>query len=700
MDSWCAMWFWPLEAADGITPPTTAEWLSALEGLLGIDPADTRDTEPAQIDLFADLDALEAREAELAAGLLMPSVTQVGEQHPWLAFVREVADREGFFHWELQFAPVFRRGGFDLQIGNPPWVRPEWSRQTALTEYEPLITFDDARESRLVRSATALDTHSGAVVDEASQATAQKALLNSEVLRPQLRGIQPNLYMLFIIDADRRRCLRGVLGLVHPVGHLTEARGGPLRSYIYPRLARLWHFVNELLIFPDIGHTKEFAIGIYRYPGAIDYKVIAKLVTIDTVDGSLSHDGSGSPPGIKDVHGRWSTTPHADRVIEVDFTRLRGWGPLSGGAHLLPEEVPSLWPFLGREEVAIEKLTGDSLPRLHSLGAVFSEGWRQAEALLGDHVETGHASEFSSVVLQGPAFDLANPFATEAKPAGGGSHDYTEVQLEEVAADFVPRSNFRVPARSPRNGIEDRWRVLWRCMIDVDAERPLKPVLVPPGVRHFDLCGSLAAPTNALTVHVAAWMSALPMDYATKVLAKGHLRQALLGRLPYLSTAFAQALTLRVLRLNCITAAYAPIWVELFRAEWFRESWALEDARLGQLAPMSAEWTLATPLRRTLMRRVALVEVDALVALAVGWTADDLCFAYRTQFYVARKNDLAQRFDQAGRCVPRSVWTALEEDSQGADLGRYVPPFTKPDREAEMRQAYAVFAERYGGGVA
>ena len=36
----------------------------------------------------------------------------------------EIAAQQGFFHWELRFASGLRRGGFDLQLGNPPWVRP------------------------------------------------------------------------------------------------------------------------------------------------------------------------------------------------------------------------------------------------------------------------------------------------------------------------------------------------------------------------------------------------------------------------------------------------------------------------------------------------------------------------------------------------------------------------------------------------
>ena len=54
----------------------------------------------------------------------MLPVAKLTERHPWLALCAEAADAEGFFHWELTFGPVFAEGGFDLQLGNPPWVRP------------------------------------------------------------------------------------------------------------------------------------------------------------------------------------------------------------------------------------------------------------------------------------------------------------------------------------------------------------------------------------------------------------------------------------------------------------------------------------------------------------------------------------------------------------------------------------------------
>jgi hypothetical protein len=52
-----------------------------------------------------------------------------------VATVEAVARQRRFMHWELTFADVFaKRGGFDLVVGNPPWLKVEWNEAGILGE--------------------------------------------------------------------------------------------------------------------------------------------------------------------------------------------------------------------------------------------------------------------------------------------------------------------------------------------------------------------------------------------------------------------------------------------------------------------------------------------------------------------------------------------------------------------------------------
>ena len=54
--------------------------------------------------------------------------------------VEDLATAARFLHWELNFADVFaRRGGFDLVLGNPPWIKVEWKEAGILGEKNPLF---------------------------------------------------------------------------------------------------------------------------------------------------------------------------------------------------------------------------------------------------------------------------------------------------------------------------------------------------------------------------------------------------------------------------------------------------------------------------------------------------------------------------------------------------------------------------------
>lgn len=188
------------------------------------------------------------------------------------------------------------------------------------------------------------------------------------------------------------------------------------------------------------------------------------------------------------------------------------------------------------------------------------------------------------------------------------------------------------------------------------------------------------------------------------------------------SPGLVQSVELRVLRLNCVTSAYADLWEACWAEEFLADSWASSDHILGEpgavvgsertpLAAVGPEWTRGTPLRKAADRRRVLLEIDALVALSLGITADELCTIYRTQFPVLygydRKDYL---YDTAGRLVPTSVqqiWrkkghndgTFTDEDLTAPHPGSgieytYQLPFHHLDREADLRAAYTEFEQQ------
>jgi hypothetical protein len=106
-------------------------------------------------------------------------------------------------------------------------------------------------------------------------------------------------------------------------------------------------------------------------------------------------------------------------------------------------------------------------------------------------------------------------------------------------------------------------------------------------------------------------------------------------------------------------------------------------------------------------RRQTLVEIDALIALMLGITADQLCSIYRTQFAVLYGNDHhSYVYDAKGRLVPNevlSVWRKKGDAISAAERTAtnqagytyiYELPFTLLDREKDMREAYAEFERR------
>ena len=740
MDAWTALWFWPLTEAtttvDGqrVDPPTLDEWIAALQGLLGREPELRKKsikqgarTLTSSLD-WKSLNQTEQVELDFAQA---KDVDEVLRQHPWLVVCERVAERQGFFHWHLDFVTVLARGGFGLQLGNPPWVRPIVDMDALLAEGDPWwqlkgkVTQDEVARRR--EETLALPGIRDLVIDGTADVVCLNAFVSQRAQYPHLQGLQPDLYRCFMERMWQHTGPRGIIGMIHFETHFTDEGAGALRKELYHRLRRHWHFVNELQLF-DIQHQKNYGVTIHgQRRDEPSFKQACWLYHPDTVTRSLSHDGSGPEPGMKDPEGSWDLRPHGRRITEVSSTTLTAWHEILGeGAEVPVTRTRMVYTVNQTTAEVLEKLA--KTQRIGGLGLQFSPGWHETGDRRKGYFDSawGAPESWDDVILQGPHLFVATPFYKTPNQTMLHHLDWSATDFEALPPDAVPVTSYKPTGDRQRydsgytmwgegtnaRSARDFYRIAWRCMAANTGERTLIPAIIPPGAAHVD--GIFAAGLPSGPIHdlplVQAVLSSLVSDFATRTVPKNHIRAPQIARLPWpgSDTPLRNELILRALRLNCVTAAYADLWRECYAAAFRDDSWAggFEHARRSPLGDVGPEWTPDTPLRIAADRRQALVEIDAIVALALGLTAEELCTIYRTQFAVLYGYDRnTYYYDANGRLVPNevlSVWRkkgdriTKEERTATNQAGNtyvYELPFQTLDREKDMTEAYEHFAQ-------
>ncbi|MGW2120313.1 type II restriction endonuclease subunit M [Streptomyces sp. NPDC001758] len=741
MDAWCALWFWPVGQPDTPTPPTMEEWLSFCEAVLGIPAAKAKmagnkrggaaglDDEFGMFGDTGDFDQL-ATDDEFDRILSQcADLPPVMARFPWLSEVDVISRREGFFHWELEFAHTFERGGFALQVGNPPWHKPTWDDGLALAESDPWfgLTEKASEKIRVARRETVLSSASNLCeyLSDVNSWAGNIAFLGSGVDHPLLSGVQTNVYLNFVERVWRNSAATGSAGMIHPESHFIDPKSGIFRAAAYRRLRRHFHFRNEVQLFSEIDHVNVYGIHVYGYPKAPRFLNFSWLFHPDTIDGSLRHPGIGETPGIQHESGGWDLRPHRDRVITVTEDELLDWARLVDDAGTVAARARVLRPLTVGDVEALRVLS--RFPsRLGAVNFWWTSAFHEKSAKENGLIEwqSSVPSSWSEVVLQGPHFTVATPFAKRANEVVRGNGDYSPWELEELPEKVLPRTNYsRSCTLAEFGAAQQEWgerksveyfRIAWRNMTAPNLERGLHSALIPPGPTHVNTVHTMALSTNRSTTVVGGLWSALPYDYIVKVSGASKVNIELARNFPTpLTHLLASPLLLRTLRLNCLTRDYAPLWEELFEPVWLTDRWTDPNSRRPPVQAVEPTWSMATPLRTEYDRRMALVEIDALVAVMLGLTAEQLCAMYRSQFAVLRKYEWEMFFAPDGHKIGAATHNigirqtpeetafvkAWAKAARAGDPTPAIPEgWVKPNREAEMTRAHADFTARLHAG--
>jgi hypothetical protein len=712
MDYWCSLWFWDSRAI--INLPSRHQWFNEIENILGVDLSSIQEHADAA-EVLANIKKHAADRSELF------------DNEYRLHIVETLREQHRFFHHELEFIEVFKeRGGFDIIVGNPPWIKILFEEKDIITEQYPEVSIRKTTAPtvrKLQQSYLSIDSQKREYFEELIGTESSGQFLNAAQNYPLLLGQQTNLYKCVLENGLELLSASGFLGLVHPEGVYDDPNGQAMRAEIYTRLKFHFHFRNALKLFAEVHDQQYYSINVYQgNPSTIEFISISNLCHPSTIDGSFSHDGHGIGGGIKikDIVSEeyvWNLLPHKDRVIRFteDFLKIIDRTFDGSGDHTSTKLIAI---HLIKILDVLSKLSSFKT-RVVNYNYKISECWHETNDVNDGQIKRLARSKFPDLnayelIVSGPHIYVSNPLYKTPLEICKLRTDYDTIDLTQIEETFLPRTNY-VPDSWGNNSLYyleglpdgkgghsnwlDCYKVGFRKMLNQPGERTLTSALLLPNTTHTNGIISICFGKDRDTIELAAISSSIVLDFFMKTIGASNLTDSRLSAFPMgVEDEFVSPLFCRSLQLNCINKYYSSIWENSYLNSFNTDGWSKKDLRLKKFKTLSQKWDVSVPLRNSYERRQALIEIDVITAMAFGLSLEELILIYNVQFPVLQQNEDDTWYDQKGNIVFTSS-KALNgvglDRSEWERISETVDPFQRKLKEGETFTHLVTNSELY-----
>ncbi len=190
------------------------------------------------------------------------------------------------FHWEFEFPKVFKNGGFDAIIANPPWEVFKPNAKEFFEQHEELISKEKGEEAEKIfykkkMAIEAFKKESGKILKNNIQIrelwleyinhfphvslyyrSTPQYKNQISVVNGKKQGSDINLYKLFLEQCFNLLRDGGACGIIVQSGIYTDLGAKQLREMLFDnsRINSLFGLSNEKFIFENVHHAQKFCI--------------------------------------------------------------------------------------------------------------------------------------------------------------------------------------------------------------------------------------------------------------------------------------------------------------------------------------------------------------------------------------------------------------------------------------------------------